>query len=107
MAHSVGELLQSSGSFGISYGLAARDALGEYLGVYGLGMGICRAVAPAILAFTCLQHGTVGWIALAVGFGMSGLATPALVRWAGGCEADTEPEVERAAECDLGLASSC
>ncbi|MDQ2894071.1 MAG: MFS transporter [Actinomycetota bacterium] len=107
MAHSVGELLQSSGSFGISYGLAARDALGEYLGVYGLGMGICRAVAPAILAFTCLQHGTVGWIALAVGFGISGLATPALVRWAGRCEADTEPEVERAAECDLGLASSC
>ena len=83
LAHSVGELLQSAGSFGISYGLADRDALGEYLGVYGLGLGICRAVAPGILAFTCLQHGAAGWLVLAGLFVLSGLGTPALVRWGG------------------------
>jgi len=105
LTHSVGELLQSSGSFGISYGLADPDALGEYLGVYGLGMGICRAVAPGILAFTCLQHGAVGWVALAVVFAMSGLGTPALVRWARSRAPETE--VKWAEEGDLGLASNC
>lgn len=105
LTHSVGELLQSSGSFGISYGLADPDALGEYLGVYGLGMGICRAVAPGILAFTCLQHGAVGWVALAVVFATSGLGTPALVRWARSRAPETE--VKWAAEGDLGLASNC
>ncbi len=80
LAHSLGELYQSSGSFGISYGLASEHALGEYLGVYGLGFGICRALAPAILAATCLSHGAIAWFGLAGVFILSGLATPSLVR---------------------------
>ncbi len=82
VAHTAGELLQSAGAFGISYGLASEGALGEYLGVYGLGIGICRAVAPGVLAVTCLAHGRSGWLFIAALFVLSGLATPALVRWA-------------------------
>lgn len=82
VAHTVGELLQSAGTFGISYGLASEATLGEYLGVYGLGFGACRAVAPGVLAATCLAHGSIGWMALAGAFVLSGLATPALVHWA-------------------------
>ena len=82
IAHTLGELLQSAGSFGISYGLASERALGEYLGVYGLGIGICRAIAPGILAATCLEHGESGWIGLAGVLLLSGVLTPALVRWA-------------------------
>ena len=82
VAHTVGELLQSAGAFGISYGLAPESALGEYLGVYGLGIGICRAVAPGVLAATCLAHGRSGWLFIGGLFVLSGLATPLLVRWA-------------------------
>ena len=82
VAHTVGELLQSAGAFGISYGLAPERALGEYLGVYGLGIGICRAVAPGVLAATCLAHGPSGWLFLGGLFLLSGFVTPALVRWA-------------------------
>ena len=82
VAHSVGELLQSAGAFGISYGLAPASALGEYLGVYGLGIGICRAVAPGVLAATCLSHGRSGWLFIGGLFLLSGFATPVLVRWA-------------------------
>ncbi len=82
VAHTVGELLQSAGAFGISYGLAPESALGEYLGVYGLGIGICRAVAPGVLAATCLAHGRSGWLFIGGLFLLSGFATPLLVRWA-------------------------
>lgn len=82
VAHTVGELLQSSGTFGISYGPARDGALGEYLGVYGLGVGICRAAAPGVLAASCLAHGRVGWLALGGVFVLSAVATPRLVRWA-------------------------
>ena len=82
ITHTIGELLQSAGAFGVSYGLAPEAALGEYLGVYGLGIGICRAVAPGILAATCLAHGRSGWLLIGVLFLLSGLASPLLVGWA-------------------------
>ena len=74
--HTLGELLQSAGAFGISYGLAPETALGEYLGVYGLGIGICRAVAPGVLAATCLAHGRRGWLLIGMLFLLSGLGLP-------------------------------
>lgn len=80
--HTIGELFQSAGAFGISYGLAKKHALGEYLGVYGLGIGLCRALAPGILAVSCLEHGNVGWIGLGALFLFSGLVTPYLLRYA-------------------------
>ena len=82
IAHTLGELMQTAGSFGVSYGLARPGALGEYLGIYGLGIGICRAVAPGILAATCLSHGNAGWLGVGALFLISGLITPRLVRWA-------------------------
>ena len=81
--HTVGELLQSAGAYGLSYGFAERDALGEYLAVYGLGIGLCRAMAPGVLAATCLAHGVLGWWGLALLFVTSGLLTPTFATWAG------------------------
>jgi hypothetical protein len=80
--HTLGELLQSAGSFGVSYGLADESALGEYLGVYGLSLGLCRAVAPGVLTATCLTHGRPGWLLLAGLLALSGVATPPMARWA-------------------------
>ncbi len=82
VVHTVGELLQSAGTFGISYGLADEAALGEYLGVYGLSLGLCRALAPGILAATCLAHGGEGWLLIAGLMIASGFLTPPLTRWA-------------------------
>jgi hypothetical protein len=84
LVHSLGELLQSAGAFGVSYGLAVEGALGEYLGVYGLSLGLCRALAPGVLAATVLAHGQIGWIALAAAMALSGLLAPGLIRWAEG-----------------------
>jgi MFS family permease len=100
LEHSIGELLQSAGSFGVSYGLAEQSALGEYLGVYGLGIGVCRAVAPGILAATCLSHGATGWAALAAAFLVAGAAAPPLVRRA---EAAAE---SRATRYELAVADA-
>ncbi|MEU9717396.1 MFS transporter [Streptomyces sp. NPDC047976] len=56
------ELLQSAGSWGLSYDLAEPARLGEYQGVWSLGTQLVRAAGPlaVTLALSSLQH--LGWL---------------------------------------------
>jgi dipeptide/tripeptide permease len=78
----IGELLQSSGSFLLSYDLAPNQAQGQYQGVWGTSMSISTMVAPTVLALLPLGLGVPGWIILGVWFAVIGILFVPVVRWA-------------------------
>ncbi|MGH3328742.1 MAG: MFS transporter [Streptomycetales bacterium] len=78
----VGELWHAAGSFGLSYALAADHAQGQYQGVFGIGLGGMRALAPGILTPLCIVWGGPGWMVVGGLFAVAGLATPAVAAWA-------------------------
>ncbi|WP_161990389.1 MFS transporter [Streptomyces alboflavus] len=76
----IGEVAQSAGSWGISFGWPPADRQGEYQSVYGLGRGIREFVGPALMASLIVPFGWKGWIALGgIFFALSFLPVP-LVR---------------------------
>jgi hypothetical protein len=80
--HTIGELWQQSGAFNLSYGLAQEHAIGEYQGIFALGVGVSRVLGPATLIALCLNLGVTGWLALGCLFGLTGLVAPGVIRWA-------------------------
>jgi MFS family permease len=78
----LGELLQSSGSFLLSYDLAPDQAQGQYQGVWGTSMSISTMIAPTVLALLPLGLGVPGWIILGVWFAVIGVLFVPVVRWA-------------------------
>ncbi|MGW3916026.1 MFS transporter [Streptomyces sp. NPDC005070] len=76
-----GELWQSAGGWGGSYLLAAPGQEGVYLSVFWLGVAVQQIAAP-ILVSLIVTVGAAGWVALAALFAASGLAAPAIGRWA-------------------------
>ncbi len=75
----VGELLSSAGSWGLSYELAPAARQAEWLGAFGVLSQLAQVPGPA-LAVQAVHAGAVGWILLGLGFLTVGLASPALVR---------------------------
>jgi len=82
-AHVMGEIRQAAGSWGISFGLAPDHAQGQYQGTYAMGTDLGKMIAPAVLTWLAIEHGTAGWLAMAVGFAVLGVAMPYVVSWAG------------------------
>ncbi|WP_329475276.1 MFS transporter [Kribbella sp. NBC_01484] len=78
----IGELLQSSGSFLLSFDLAAEHAQGQYQGVWNTSMSISTMLAPSVLALLPLGLGVPGWIILGVWFALIGVLFVPVVRWA-------------------------
>ena len=77
---SVGELWQTASAFGLSLELAQEHAQGEYQGVFALGRGIERAVAPAVLTALCLGWGPPGWLVVGGVLAAAGALLPAAAR---------------------------
>lgn len=82
MVHSVGELWQAAGGFEISFELAPEHAQGQYLGVFGIGMGLADSIGPALLTTVCIGWGAPGWYLMGAIFLVTGLLVPSAVRWA-------------------------
>lgn len=82
LTHTIGELLQTSGAFSLSYNLAQPHAIGQYQGIFGLGIGTSRITAPLILTLLCLDLGTTGWLILATAFILTATAIPHATRHA-------------------------
>ncbi|MFD7169276.1 MFS transporter [Streptomyces violascens] len=80
--HSLGEIWQAAGGFELSNDLAPQHALGQYLGVFGIGMGLAESFAPALLTWLCLGYGVPGWLALGALFLLTGAIAPSVVRHA-------------------------
>lgn len=62
------ELLQSAGSWGLSYDLAESERLGEYQGVWIVGTQLVRSCGPFVvtLALSSLAH--IGWLVIGAAY---------------------------------------
>lgn len=79
--HTVGEIWQSAGGFELSFALAPSHAVGQYQGLFGMGMGLGVTIGPGLLIGLCIDWGTPGWWVVGAMFAVTGLAVPAVVRW--------------------------
>ncbi|WP_290062828.1 MFS transporter [Amycolatopsis solani] len=91
VVHTVGELWQAAGGFELSFTLAPPHAVGQYQGLFGMGLGLGVTLGPAVLIALCITWGTPGWFVIGGIFAATGLAVPAVVRWA---ERDRSRQVE-------------
>ena len=82
MVHPIGELWQAAGGFELSFTLAPPHAVGQYQGLFGMGLGLGVTLGPAVLIALCITWGTPGWWVVGGLFAVTGLAVPAVVRWA-------------------------
>jgi MFS family permease len=63
--HVVGEMMSSSGQWGVSMGLAPVERQGQYQGFAGLGFSLSRVAAPTLITVLCIEWGRPGWFVLA------------------------------------------
>ncbi|WP_148588030.1 MFS transporter [Streptomyces sp. WAC01526] len=78
----VGEMLQSAGSWQISFDLAPDRQVGQYQGFFGTGVPLARTLGPLLLTSLLVTWGVPGWLVLGALFLVSGLGMGAVVRWA-------------------------
>src|SRR5205823_13325186 len=82
VVHTIGEIWHAAGGFELSFALAPADAIGQYQGVFGMGMGLGTTIGPALLIALCIRLGGPGWWIVGGFFALTGLTVPAAVRWA-------------------------
>lgn len=80
--HTLGELLQASSSFTLSFTLAREGAHGKYQGIWGIGNGLGQRVAPVFLTSALAVGHAWAWAWIAVMFAVAGLITNPVIRWA-------------------------
>jgi Na+/melibiose symporter-like transporter len=78
LVHTVGELWQASSAFLLSFELAPENAHGQYQGVFALGRGIRRAIAPGLVG-TCICGGAPGLLGLGVVLALTARRLPRAV----------------------------
>ena len=82
VVHTVGELWHAAGGFELSFSLAPEHAVGQYQGLFGMGLGLGQTMGPALLITLCIGWGVPGWWVVGAMFALTGLAVPAATRWA-------------------------
>ena len=80
--HTVGEMWQAAGGFELSFALAPRHAVGQYQGLFGMGLSLGTTLGPIVLITLCIEWGVPGWWVVGAMFALTGLAVPPIVRWA-------------------------
>jgi MFS family permease len=76
------EMMQASGSWEISFGLAPEGRHGQYQGFFGSGFTVARMLGPLLVTTLVMSWGTAGWLLLGVVFLGAGVAMGPAVRWA-------------------------
>ncbi len=88
------EMMQASGAWELSFGLAPEGRHGQYQGFFGSGFTVARMLGPLLVTTVVLGWGTAGWLLLGGVFVTAGVAFGPAVRWAErtrGNRVDTEP----------------
>lgn len=62
--HVVGEMVSSSGQWGVSMGLAPVERQGQYQGFAALAFSLSRVAAPTLITTLCIEWGRPGWFVL-------------------------------------------
>lgn len=78
----LGEMMQSAGTWEISFDLAPADKQGQYQGFFGTGTSVARMLGPALLTTVVVGWGAVGWVLVGLIFLGAGWAMGPAVRWA-------------------------
>jgi MFS family permease len=76
------EMMQASGSWEISFGLAPEGRHGQYQGFFGSGFTVARMLGPLLVTTLVLGWGTAGWLVLGAVFVAASVAMGPAVRWA-------------------------
>lgn len=76
------EMMQASGAWEISFGLAPEGRHGQYQGFFGSGFTVARMLGPLLVTSVVLGWGAAGWLFLGALFVAAGVATGPAVRWA-------------------------
>jgi MFS family permease len=76
------EMMQASGAWEISFGLAPEGRHGQYQGFFGSGFTVARMLGPLLVTTVVLGLGTVGWLLLGAVFVVAAVAMGPAVRWA-------------------------
>jgi MFS family permease len=76
------EMMQASGAWEISFGLAPEGRHGQYQGFFGSGFTVARMLGPLLVTTVVLGWGTAGWLVLGAMFLTAGFAMGPAVRWA-------------------------
>jgi MFS family permease len=82
------EMMQASGAWEISFGLAPEGRHGQYQGFFGSGFTVARMLGPLLVTTVVLGWGTAGWLLLGVVFVIAGAAMGPAVRWAEATRSD-------------------
>jgi MFS family permease len=80
--HVVGEMMSSSGQWGVSMGLAPVERQGQYQGFAGLAFSLSRVVAPTLITVLCIEWGRPGWFVLGALILAATLAMRPVAAWA-------------------------
>ncbi|MET9683197.1 hypothetical protein [Streptomyces coeruleorubidus] len=80
--HAFGEIWQAAGGFELSFALAPKESLGQYQGLFEMGLGLGTTLGPSVLIALCIDQGRIGWWVVGLGFALTGLAIPPTARWA-------------------------
>jgi predicted MFS family arabinose efflux permease len=85
MVHVYGELIGSSGSWSIGFGMADEKHQGQYQGVYSLSWGVGGTVGPSFVTAMAITLGQRGWVYMAIMFAITGTLMHKLVtkKWLG------------------------
>lgn len=97
------ELMESSGSWAVSFGLATEDAQGQYQGLFSMGHALSGMVGPALLTYLVMTH-DVGWLVIAGVFVVAGLLVPVVATW--GLRTPPAPGVSRSEHEDAWAADA-
>ncbi len=76
------EMMQASGAWELSFGLAPEGRHGQYQGFFGSGFTVARMLGPLLVTTVVLGWGTLGWVLLGAVFVAAGVAMGPAVRWA-------------------------
>ncbi|WP_049556184.1 MFS transporter [Nonomuraea sp. SBT364] len=80
LAHTLGEILGEAGGWGMAFELADQRSAGAYQGLSQTGYAIAAMVSPVLVTSTAVEHGTVGWLALAALFVAGGTGAAMVAR---------------------------
>jgi hypothetical protein len=79
--HVVGEMISSSGQWGVSMGLAPVERQGQYQGFAGLAFSLSRVAAPTLITTLCIEWGAPGWFVLGGLILAAGVLMRPVSRW--------------------------
>lgn len=64
----IGEVLYSVGSWELVYRMSPEESLGEYQGLFNMGLDVSMLLAPALFGWLAAGRHVTGWIAVAAAF---------------------------------------